>query len=221
MISGAKVIVLAGMIAGVDDVPAEEVMPTGSVDAFAALFEEAADVDLAVLVTSAEVAEPVAEDGSMVVMDTLGSVARLDSRLEAADGSKVNVSEGSVEEGTTVTVTVTASLVVESVGATLLDGTAEVTESEWLLCEWSRVLVAEADSVVLEDACELSSSSPSSQSVGKSIVVLLEFTVMPPVAPVALIKERAVWLVVHVRALTQDKHQSNFGTTTYLQYPLL
>ena len=42
---------------------------------------------------------------------------------------------------------------------------------------------------------------PSSQSVGKSTVLFVLFTATPPVAPVALMRARAVLLVVHKTSL--------------------
>ena len=61
---------------------------------------------------------------------------------------------------------------------------------------------AAAEAVVLEERLEELSvvvvlSSSSSQSVGKSTVPLALFTATPPVAPVASMRARAVFLVVH------------------------
>lgn len=75
----------------------EEAIPTWLFDKLEMLLADAMEVTLA-----ADGAEP-----WMVVMETPDSVAMLARKLEAAEGSRVNVSEGRVAVGMTVTVTVT------------------------------------------------------------------------------------------------------------------
>lgn len=96
--SGARTIVLAGTMAALaveddDDADAdgEDATATALLEAVDALFDAA----LAVLVLVA--AADVAEEGATVEMDTFESVARLDRRLDAAEGSSVSVSDEVVE----------------------------------------------------------------------------------------------------------------------------
>ena len=98
--SGARTIVLAGTTAALavedaDDTDADggDATATALLEAFDALLDAALDWDLAVVVAAAEVAE----EETTVEMDTFGSVARLDRRLDAAEGSSVRVSEEAVE----------------------------------------------------------------------------------------------------------------------------
>ena len=98
--SGARTIVLAGTTAALavedaDDTDADggDATATALLEAFDALLDAALDWDLAVVVAAAEVAE----EETTVEMDTFGSVARLDRRLDAAEGSSVRVSDEPVE----------------------------------------------------------------------------------------------------------------------------
>ena len=104
---GARKIVLAGTMAAlaldsdddaaadVDaDSDAEDVAVAALLETRDALLEEAFESDLVVVVASADDA---VEEAATVEMDTPDSVARLDRRLEAAEGSSVKVSELAVE----------------------------------------------------------------------------------------------------------------------------
>lgn len=95
--SGARMIVLAGTIAALalDDADAEgeDATATALLEACDALL----DPDLTVLVAATDEVADAAEEGSTVVIDTPGSVARLDRRLDAAEGSRVRVSDGAVD----------------------------------------------------------------------------------------------------------------------------
>lgn len=121
--------------------------------------------------------------------------------------------------GARVTVTVTTPVAVpletaevedleEAVAVAESDDAIDVVEEEWVLerCFWVRVLPVlvdaaadtdvDADAAVLEERLEELSvalpSSSSSQSVGKSTMLLVLFTAIPPVAPVARMSARAV-----------------------------
>ena len=76
------------------DSDAEDVAVAALLVARDALLDEAFESDLAVVVAAADDA---AEEAATVEMDTPDSVARLDRRLEAAEGSSVRVSELAVE----------------------------------------------------------------------------------------------------------------------------
>ena len=104
---GARKIVLAGTMAALaldcdddaaadvdTDSDAEDVAVAALLEARDALLDAAFESDLAVVVAAADDA---VEEAATVEMDTPDSVARLDRRLEAAEGSSVRVSELAVE----------------------------------------------------------------------------------------------------------------------------
>ena len=76
------------------DSDAEDVAVAALLEARDALLDAAFESDLAVVVAAADDA---VEEAATVEMDTPDSVARLDRRLEAAEGSSVRVSELAVE----------------------------------------------------------------------------------------------------------------------------
>ena len=76
------------------DSDAEDVAVAALLEARDALLDAAFESDLAVVVAAADDA---VEEAATVEMDTPDSVARLDRRLEAAEGSSVKVSELAVE----------------------------------------------------------------------------------------------------------------------------
>ena len=189
----------------------EDAMPTCLLEMTVALLASA--LETAELVTLAVEAEDatVVEEGRMVVMETPDSVAMLDRKLEACEGSRVNVSVGAVDVGATVTVTVMTEpvLLLTSVDEAVADADEALSEAvvDWddLCVRVDEALVSEAevetgteavdDSEPEASSTESLSSSPL-QSTGSSTGTPVLLTAIPPVAPVALMMARAVVFVV-------------------------
>ena len=189
----------------------EDAMPTCLLEMTVALLASALETaELATLAVEAGDAT-VVEEGRMVVIETPDSVAMLDRKLEACEGSRVNVSVGTVDAGATVTVTVMTEpvLLLKSVDEAVADADDALSEAvvDWddLCVRVDEALVSEAEVEIGTEAVddsELEASSTGSlsssplQSTGSSTGMPVLLTAIPPVAPVALMMARAVVFVV-------------------------